>query len=201
MTTIVGYADGRGVWMSADTQTNVYDRPVSGARKILRLIVLDAGEEPAAVLLGIAGNAAMPALARKAWEGVERNLPDSEAGLQDWCDYVASVLTERMVEAGLVDPEEGQLDGNFLLGVPARGGRASTLWTIAHHMAIRMPDGRGAVGSGEGPATGALDASLSAGLKPDMAVLEACGIAIKRDRYSGFPIRSESLVLADEEDS
>jgi ATP-dependent protease HslVU (ClpYQ) peptidase subunit len=187
VTTVVGLSAPDGVWMAADTMTNVYDRPVAGAVKILRLPAGDDRE----VLLGFAGNAGMPGLARRMWS-VEKS-PDDVDDLQEWCDAIATMLTGPMVEAGMVG-EEGQLDGNFLLGVPGwADGMTPTLWTIGHHMAIRLPDGRGAVGSGEGPAMGALDAMLLCGSEPPVAVARACQIAISRCRWSDGPIRVESI--------
>jgi len=182
VTTVVGLAGHSGVWMAADSLTNVYDRPVSGAEKILRLPI--AGNRH--VLLGFSGNAGMPGIVRRIWDA-DRCLPDEASELQSWCDEIASQLTEPMVAAGMV--EDGMLDGNLLLGVSGRTvGVESTIWTLGHHMAIRHPDDRGAVGSGEGPAIGALDALLSCGVPPHDAVRQACKFAIIRDRWSGYPV-------------
>lgn len=188
MTTVVGLAGLHGVWMAADTMTNVYDRPVGGAVKILRLPLSD----KRSVLIGVAGNAGMPGLVRRSWKP-EFSLPDSAAGLQEWCDEIASWLTEPMLAAAMT--VDGQLDGNLLFGVPGRPTMMSSLWTIGHHMAIRHEDGRGAIGSGEGPAMGALDALLSVGTEPREAVRQACEIAVSRDRWSGLPIQHESLPI------
>ncbi|SDT74293.1 hypothetical protein [Actinoplanes derwentensis] len=184
MTTVVGLAGPAGVWMAADSRTNVYDRPVGGAVKILRM-PLDGDQ---VVLVGFSGNAGMPGLARRVWRE-DLRLPTRGDGLQQWCDEIASLFTEPMVAAGMSDA--GLLDGNFLLGVPGAGDLPSTLWTIGHHMAIRHHDDRGAVGSGEGPAIGALDALLALGTEPSAAVHQACMIAISRDRWSGRPVQQE----------
>jgi hypothetical protein len=184
VTTVAGLAGSAGVWMAADTRTNVYDRPVGGAVKILRMPLAD----DQAVLIGFSGNAGMPGIARRAWD-TDLCLPAGAGSLQQWCDDLASLLTEPMVAAGMTDA--GLLDGNFLLGIPGATDRPSTLWTIGHHMAIRHEDHRGAVGSGEGPAIGALDALLALGAEPSTAVHQACAIAIRRDRWSGLPIHQE----------
>jgi hypothetical protein len=188
MTTVVGLATEDGVWMAADSGTNVYDRPVGGAMKLLTLPLAD---EKTAVL-GISGNAGMPAMVRRVW-ATDSNLPEADHLLDDWCAALATNLTVPMVEAGMTDPD-GQLDGTFLLGLPATSNDGPTLWTLEHHMAIRMPDGRGAVGSGEGPAMGALDALLDASrLSPQFAVTRACGIAIERCRFSVGPVNTVFL--------
>ena len=96
MTTVVGMATVEGVWMSADSMTNVYDRPVTGAVKILRFPFDDGGRE---MLLGFSGHAGMLAIARKvcedfrpdrAFAGVPQRWCDA---LQRWCDALASALT------------------------------------------------------------------------------------------------------------
>lgn len=178
----MGLAVHSGVWMAADSLTSVYDRPVHGAVKILRLPITGGRH----LLLGFAGNAGMPGLARRVWDP-DVELPDQLEDLQPWCNALASALTAPMVDAGMV--ADGLLDGNFLLGVPGRhAGLEPTLWTLGHHMAIRHPDSRGAVGSGEGPAIGALDALLSCGVSPQDAIRQACKTAITRDRWSGYPV-------------
>lgn len=179
MTTVVAAADQRGVWMAADTTTNIYDRPVRGwARKIIRLVAGDA-----TVLMGISGNAGVAALIRRLWPDALVAPPGDEAGRQAWAEDIASELTAAMVEAGMVD--DGLIDGHMLLGIPG------ALWTLQHHLAIRCPDGRGAVGSGEGPAIGALDALLQAELPIHLAVEQAAAIACARDRWSGLPLQIE----------
>lgn len=185
MTTVVALADQRGVWMAADTLTNIYDRPVRGwARKILRLPVGELGGE---VLFGISGNSGMASMARSVWGDGFPDPPDDPDEAQLWAEDISSALTKPMIEAGMV--EEGRLDGNFLLGYP--GG----LWTLQHHLAIWCPEGRGAVGSGEGPGIGALDALLTFDVPPCRAVEMAAAIACSRDRWSGLPLQIESVEL------
>lgn len=187
MTTVIALAEPRGVWMAADTLTNIYERPVRGwARKILRLPVGELGGE---VLLGISGNAGMVSKARAVWADGFPDPPDDPDAAQEWADAIASALTTPMVEAGMVS--EGRLDGHFLLGYP--GG----LWTLQHHLAILCPDGRGAVGSGEGPAMGALDAFCQSDVPPYRAVSLAATIAVSRDRWSGLPLQLEHIELSD----
>ncbi len=60
-------------------------------------------------------------------------------------------------------------------------------------MAIRHPDGVAAVGSGEGPAVGALDALTRCGVPPERAVAEAAQIAVERDQWSRPPVQHEFL--------
>ena len=183
MTTVVAVADERGVWMAADTTTNIYDRPVTGwARKIIRL---RAGAGTA--LLGISGNAGIPGQVRRVWPDGLSELPVDAEERQVWAEDIASELTVPLVEAGMV--HEGQLDGHLLLGVPG------AVWTIQHHMAILCPAGRGAVGTGEGPAMGAVDAFLQMKYQPDRAVELAATIACARDRWSGLPLQLESIEL------
>lgn len=186
MTTVVALADERGVWMAADTMTNVMDRPILGwARKIIRLETSDGS--PA--LIGIAGNAGMVSKIRQAWgEGVPA-VPADPDEQTAWADDIAASLTIPMVEAGMVD-EVGQLDGHLLLAVPG------LVWTLSHHLAILSPDGRAAIGTGEGPAMGALDAFLQLESEPRLAVEWAATIACNRDRWSGFPLQLESIELS-----
>lgn len=178
MTTVVGLAVDGAVFMAADTMTNVYDRPVPAARKILRL---PAGDGQ--VLIGITGSAGIPDLlaARLKIDGQ----PAEDVDPQPWAYAVASAATDLTVEAGLV--ENGKLDGHLLLGW---GGR---LWSVAHRMAIPHPDGRAALGSGEGPAIGALDVLMDMGVSPVEAVVRAAIVGCIRDRYSGGEIRVEVL--------
>ncbi len=178
MTTVVAVAVGGAVFMAADSMTNVYERPVASARKIVRLAAGD-GE----VLIGFAGDGGLPGalVANLKIDGQPAEGEDPQA----WAWSVASATTEIGVEAGLV--ENGRLDGNLLLGWRGR------LWTLVHRQAIPHPDGRGALGSGEGPAIGALDAFMAMGMEPAEAVTRAVQIGCNRDRYSGGPIRLEVL--------
>ncbi len=179
MTTVVAVArDGR-VHMAGDTRTNVYDRPVYGVRKILRLAVGDRSE----ALFGICGDGALLGLADTVLE-----VPDAPADGADphrWANLIAVRLTEAALAAGLV--EDGRMSGSGLL---AWNGR---LWTLAHSQAIAMPDGIGAIGSGEGIAIGVVDALLARRVSPDAAVREAVRIACLRDQYSAEPIQEETL--------
>ncbi|HEX6969132.1 MAG TPA: hypothetical protein VF174_10020 [Micromonosporaceae bacterium] len=179
MTTVAALAVDGAVYMAADTMTNVYDRPVASGRKILRMPAGD-GE----VLIGISGDAGLPGalLANLKIDGQPADGEDPES----WAWAVASAITDIAVEAGLV--ESGRLDGHLLLACRGR------LWTIAHRQAIWHPDGRGAIGSGEGPAIGALDAFLLMDyMGPAEAVARAVKIASERDRYTGGTIQVEAL--------
>jgi len=188
VTTVIGIARPHGVWMSADTGTNVFDRPVVGSTwKIRRL--LDGGGSPVA-LLGISGTAAAISVLRKAFadEPVDQ-LGDGDP--EDWSYAIASRMTKAMVEAGLTDHDTGQMDGTMLLGTPGH------MWTLEHHLAIRMPDGIGAVGSGEAVAIGALDVLLEDDVPLSQAVYRAATIAINRDQWSRLPLQNDFLPAAD----
>lgn len=178
MTTVVAYAKGEHTIMAADTMTNVYDRPVPSARKIMRIGTTDQAGQ---LLLGCAGSGAAPALI-EAQCSVE-SLPDFENSRDRnaWATAVASTVTGLYLEHQLVDG--GLLDGTLLLA------SHGYLWTLTHHQAIAHPDGMAAIGSGEGPALGALHALIDSRVAPKKAVEKACEIGIRLDRYSGGPIQ------------
>lgn len=183
MTTVVAYGAGDTVWMAADTCTNVYERPVvGGATKILRL---DAGDDE--ILLGLAGHGGLASV----MPSVELEMsPEPGEHAQAWANQVALAITRHAVEHGLVE-ENGQMDGHLLLGWNG------LLWTIVHAMAIPHPDGYAALGSGEGPAIGALDALRICDVEPGEAVRLAAEIACRRDRYSMPPVQVELLTYKD----
>ncbi len=179
MTTVVAVArDGR-VHMAGDTRTNVYDRPVSGVRKILRLSAGDGAE----ALVGISGDGALHGLVDTVLE--VPSPPVDGADPYRWANLIAVRLTEAAIAAGIV--EDGRMSGCGLL---AWNGQ---LWTLAHSQAVAMPDGIGAIGSGEGVAIGVVDALLARRVSPDAAVREAVRIACLRDQYSAEPIQEETL--------
>jgi ATP-dependent protease HslVU (ClpYQ) peptidase subunit len=174
VTTLVGYARGRHTLMATDTATNVYDRPIYSAEKVVRCTT---DGKDGSYLLGFAGEGAGPSVARGR-HGVAC-MPDfTDPGDRNgWADAIARALTELFIEHQLV---EGQrIDGTMLL---AAGGH---LWTLTHHQAIAHPDGMAAIGSGEGPSLGALHALIGAGRAPAKAIARACEIGILLDRYSG----------------
>lgn len=174
MTTIVGYARGRHTLMAADAVTNVYDRPVYSAEKILSCTTVG---KDGSYLLGFAGEGAGPSVIRRRHSVA--CMPDftDQADRNGWAASIASAVTEIFLEHQLVDQQ--RIDGTALL---AAGG---FLWTLTHHQAIAHPDGMAAIGSGEGPALGALHALIGAGRTPAKAVLKACEVGILLDRYSG----------------
>lgn len=182
MTTVVACCDGDNVVMAADTCTNVYERPIVGGA--VKIAYVDAGDET--VIVGFAGAGGLA--------GVVPTLkfedpPEDGEDPQAWAHGVAMAVTQAALEANLV--EDGQMDGHLLLGWRGR------LWTLVHAMAIPHPDGRAALGSGEGPAIGALDAFLQTGMRPVEAVRLAAEIACRRDRYSMPPIQLEVLPFRD----
>ena len=182
MTTVVALVTAGAAWMAADTTTNVYDRPVVSAKKICRLETGDGSE----VLIGFAGEGAGPAIARRHLSIEERPSLDAPGDCDDWANAVASAITELYVDRGMVDGQ--RIDGTIVLAIPGH------LWTITHHQAIRHPDGMAAIGSGEGPALGALHALTSSSWEPGEAMRKACEIGILLDRFSGGPVDLEHLV-------
>jgi ATP-dependent protease HslVU (ClpYQ) peptidase subunit len=196
LTTIVGYARNGAVYMAADTMTNVYERPIVGGARKLHRVKAGLDDE---VLLGICGAGGLAGelpqhLKIDAVPGLKIDaVPDGadDPDVQAWAHTVARAITEIAVEAGLVD--DGKLDGHLLLGW---GGR---LWTLTHTMAIPHPDGVAAIGSGEGPAIGALDALVELAANgtipwdPLRFTITAAAVGIARDRYSGAPIDVEFL--------
>lgn len=178
MTTVAAVAKNGAVYMAADSCTNVYERPiVGGATKILRLTP--------EILLGVSGYAGLIGLYAADLPGALPPPPGEEEDPQPWAHKVATVASQLAVTVGLV--ENGRLDGSLLLG------RAGRVWTLVHATAIPHADGVAAIGSGEGPAIGALDALLARKVNPLAAVREAVQIACSRDRYSEPPIQAETL--------
>lgn len=184
MTTVVGLARDGAVWMAADTLTNVYERPIPGAaRKILRLPA-GGGE----ILLGITGAGALVGILAAGLKVDGEPNPGQDP--QPWAHAVAVAVTELAIDAGIT--ENGKLEGSLLLGWSGQ------LWTLTHAGAIPHPDGIGALGSGEGPAIGALDALLHlgsavTGMGWAEMVRAAAEIGCRRDRYSGLPVDVEVL--------
>lgn len=177
MTTVVACTRDGQVFMAADSLTNVYERPIyDGARKVRRIPVGD-GE----LLLAVSGAGGIADAA----QADLRPEPPRDDDLQAWAGYVAHLVTDIGQERGFVD--DGHLDASLLLGYAGR------LWTIAHGVAIPHPDGIAALGSGEGPAIGALDVLLDQGEAPAAAVLAAVHIGCGRDKHSAPPVYAECL--------
>lgn len=180
MSTVVACARDGHIWMAADTQTNIYNRPMYSAQKIHRYRI--GGHE---TLIGVTGNGALSGLISSLTN--PDVVPDFPADkLPQFAYKVATAITKAAMDLGVVD--DGTLDGALLLG--CRG----QLWTIFHAQAIHHPDGRAALGSGEGPAIGALDALLDlADWEPAAAVQRAVEIAMNRDRHTGGVVQTEHL--------
>ncbi|HEV2929372.1 MAG TPA: hypothetical protein VGW74_11825 [Propionibacteriaceae bacterium] len=181
MTTVAALARDGSVWMAADSAVNVYDRPIpNGCRKIRRLKVGD-GE----ILLGGAGESGILAIAGNLLT-VDAE-PDDDQDPQVWAEGIAVQATRLAVEHSLLD--EGRMAASLILGWRGR------LWTISHATAIPHEDGIAALGSGEGPAIGAMDALLAAlpALMPSEVLVRAVEVAIRRDRHSEPPIWVEML--------
>ncbi len=179
MTTVAAIARQGLVHMAADTMTNVYDRPVFGVSKILRLPAGPGAE----MLVGVCGDGALDGVLRSDLK--VKASPAAGDDLQAWASTVARAITEIAGGVGLMS--EGRLDGSLLLGFAGR------VWTVVHAQAVPHHDGVAAIGSGEGPAIGAVDALLERGVSPPEALESAVRIAIARDRYSGAPIQMELL--------
>ena len=187
MTTVLALARGGRVVMAADTLTNVYERPIpDGARKIARLPIRRTTPydgRPPELLIGTAGAGGLLATVRR----LEPPLPPTDGDLQAWADEIARAVTTAAVDAGLTD--EGRMDGTLLLGW------AGQLWTLTHYMAIPHADGVAALGSGEGPAIGALDVLLEAypTQAPGELLTRALRVAAARDRHTGGSVQLELL--------
>jgi ATP-dependent protease HslVU (ClpYQ) peptidase subunit len=184
VTTIVAAARAGTVYMAADSATNVYERPVlDGARKVVRVRTMWAE-----MLFGVAGDAGVVQLL----ETLTFNEPTHTVPFPTvleanaYATDVARVITRAAIQHNLTT-DGGRLGSDVLFGWDGR------LWTLAHMCSIPHSDGVAAIGSGEGPAIGALDALLAAGVDTCEAVLRACSIGIERDRYSGGPIQLERL--------
>jgi len=167
--------------MAADSMINIYERPVVGGARKVRRLKAGGGE----ALVGAAGTSGILAVV-----GNLLTLPDPPAAGEDpapWAEAVALQATRLAVEHSLLD--DGRMDCTLLLGWAGR------LWTLSHATAIPHPDGIAALGSGEGPALGAIDAMLA--LHPDMPPQELLGralkIATRRDRDTAGPVWLELL--------
>jgi ATP-dependent protease HslVU (ClpYQ) peptidase subunit len=166
--------------MAADSLINVYERPIpDGARKIRRL---KAGDGEA--LIGVAGHSGVMAIAGNLLT-IDAT-PDDEDP-QPWAEAIAVQATRLAVEHSLLD--DGTMNASLLLGWQGR------LWTLSHATAIPHRDGIAAIGSGEGPAIGAIDALLAAcpDMPPQQVVARALAVAIERDKHSGGTVWMEYL--------
>lgn len=181
MTTVAALAVDGTVWMAADSCTNVYDRPIIGAARKLRAFTV-AGTRGERLLLGFAGDGGIPDLLEATW--LPADPPSTEHDQHSWVAEHSREITRLAVEAGFV--QDGRLDAGILLGWRGR------LWSLCHAQAVPIPDGIAAIGSGEGPAMGALDVLRSLDVTPGEAVVRAVTLACARDRYSEPPVYVES---------
>lgn len=177
MTTVVAAAVDGVIVMAADTMTNIYDRPMPGsATKIRRLKVGESGE----ALLAFCGAGGLTNAVDAVKVEAEPD-PRDEDDVRKWAASITHAIDDWAREVGLVD--NNLADGSILLGWNGR------LWTLSNAQAIPHLDGRAALGSGEGPALGALDVLLDRMQLPlGEAVTQACAVGISRDRFSGPPI-------------
>lgn len=184
MTTVIGLAREGVVFMAADSQVSLCERPMPTVKKILRLPVGDDGAE---VLLALAGDGALISLARRFLKFESVPGPDEDE-LTDFADQLAIGMAELAREHGALD--EGRMAGMLLMGFAGR------LWTVLHSNVVPHPDGLAAVGSGGDAALGAMDAMLGFGVDPAEAVVRAVQIAIGRDVNSAGPVNLEILPAA-----
>jgi len=180
VTTVCAVARNGAVVMGADSMTNVYDRPVDGVVKVRRYM-LDGLSE---CLMGFAGDGALPELVAAK---LTIPAPPTDGPLQPWATEISVAITRIALDHQVID-EEGRMPGRVLLGY------AGKLWTISHQQATPHLDGIAAIGSGEGPAIGAIDYGLARGDDNlTSLVTRAVLIGIERDRFSGGSVTVESL--------
>lgn len=185
MTVACALARDGHVWMAADSLTNVYDRPiVGGATKIRRLTTRAADGQ---VLIATSGDAALlPTITRHL---TVESLPRAEDA-QQWAEAIAEAISDIAHDHRIVN--DSGTDGTVLLAATGH------LWTM-NDAAVAHADGVAAIGSGEGPAIGAIDAmlrNLDAPLNGHAAtniVRAAAEIACTRDRYCAPPIQLEQI--------
>lgn len=182
MTTIAALAVSGHVFMAADTVTNVYDRPIVGAVQKIRRVPIGQDGHKGECLIAVCGDGALADMVSHLL--VLDSVPAEGDDSQSWAAAVARACTALAVEQGLT--EAGRLDGTLLLGWNGQ------MWSMPHGQAIRHLDGVAALGSGEGPAIGALDA-LRNQMDPEIAVTTAVHIAIERDKHSMAPVQTETL--------
>lgn len=185
MTTVAALARDGAVFMAADSMIDVYDRPIHSVPKIQRHKAADGSE----VLIGWSGMAALTTVLDLDLKLRDMRSPTDFASLDAFVLEIARKLTSSAMSAHLA--EDGKMSGGFLLG------HAGRLWTIFHMLAVPHLDGVAAIGSGEGPAMGAMDALLAASkltaLTYEEIVHKAVEIAITRDLHSRGPIQFEVL--------
>ena len=195
MTVIAALADGRTVWMAADTAEHVGGTLAGRARKIRRVdLPYDAGT----VLLAVAGAAgfavrAQHAIAHATDETAGRLIPDGD--LDTWADNLAAHLTE--VCAGSSPPlTEPDRDGMTVPSGIALLGYRGRLWHLLAHHALPVPDGIAALGVGADFALGWLTAAITqipiremvmTGAQPALLVRDAVAATCARLPYCAAP--------------
>lgn len=155
MTVIAGCADGRTVWMGADSQATGDDDRKWRDRKLSRIAVGRTGE----AMIGAAGDSRLSPLVRKICAPFDPN-PHDDADCDGWAQAIAEAFTSLAVET--VPPitgENGCVEGYVLLGYAGR------LWMLTTSIAVPIPDEFTAIGSGGDYALGALAALHAQGSK------------------------------------
>ena len=176
MTTVAALIRDGVVHMAADSQTNIYDRPVYGAQKIVRLT---AGGE--SLLLGVAGDGAMSDLLTHDWTPPE--VPADDLG--PWLHDVAFTITDLCMQRN-VGIDDGRLTSSVLIGYRGQ------LWHLTHHQVIAPGMNCAAIGRGEEPAMATMLALQEhTALSPDTILTQAIGYAARLTNGTGGPIRYE----------
>lgn len=172
MTVIAAVARHGQVAMATDDTMTESGRFYPGPAKVRRIVC---GGSPVEVLMAAAGAAELLTYWCR-----HRELLAPWADLDDWAQGVAEEVTEvaagmnpSCVVGGPSPDERGALDGMMLLG------HAGRLWTIDANMAVRVPDGVMAMGSGGQVAIGVLHGALAHGATPCQAVTSAVLLACR----------------------
>lgn len=176
MTTVAALIRDGVVHMAADSQTNIYDRPVYTARKIIRRSVGSSD-----LLLGVAGDGAMAALLRYDWE---MPLRGDYAELR-WLNLVMSSITDLALERN-IGLEDGRLTTSILIG------HRGALYHGTHHQLVSPGMSCAAIGRGEEPAMATMLALQDhTTLGPEFILEHAIAYAGRLTNGTGGPIRYE----------
>lgn len=177
MTTVAALIHNGTVYMAADSQTNIYDRPVYTAQKIIRRT---SGGVP--LLLGVAGDGAMGGLLTYDWTPP---YAASDGGLRGWLHEVATSITALCIERN-VGLDNGRLHSSVLIGY--RG----ELHHLTHGQAIDPGMNCAAIGRGEEPAMATMLALRDhTNLDPDAILAAAIGYAARLTDGTGGRIHYE----------
>lgn len=179
MTVIAAVARAGRVVIATDDTMTQDGMPWPGPVKVRRITCTGS---PVEILVAAAGAAE---LLTYWWTHHTVRAPGKD--LDAWAQAIAEEIT---IAAGAMNPsclvggsspdERGALDGVLLLG------HAGRVWLIDANMAVLVPDGVIAVGSGRQVAIGALHAALAHGAEPRDAVCQAVQLAVRFDDGCGL---------------